>query len=122
MAGIMAGGTTVDAYLESLDSSWPLSAASTVVSVIRSAGPLDEAIKWGHPYFELNGRGVVKMFVAREWLDVFFYQGAHLDDPTFLLGPGGSSSMRRLQIARDTDVPPGLAGLVREAVALARSK
>ncbi len=118
----MAGGTTIDAYLESLDSPWPWSAASAAIDAIRSSGPLDEAIKWGHPYFGLNGRAVVKIFVAREWLDVFFYQGAYLTDSTGLLGAAGSTSMRRLQIARNSDVPLELAALVCEAVTLARSR
>lgn len=117
----MSGGTTIDGYLASLAAPWPQSPASAVVAAIRSAGPLEESIKWGHPFFSLRGRAVVKVFTAREWIDVFFYRGADLLDPEGLLGFEGRSAMRRLQIGRDADTPRGLAALVREAVSAANA-
>ncbi len=123
--------SAVDLYLGALPSPWPRQTAEAVIATIRRSGApdeslpnesvLDESMKWRQPYFSLHGRAVVKLFTAKDWIDVFFYRGAELADPDGLLGAEGRSSMRRLQILRDHAVPGGLQSLVRQAIALAEA-
>ncbi|WP_295825147.1 DUF1801 domain-containing protein [uncultured Microbacterium sp.] len=112
-------GPDVDRFLADAEQAWPSDALASIVATIRSAGPFNEAIKWGHPYFSLNDRAVLKLYVARTWINVFYYRGAELKDPDVLLTGDGPSGMRRLRIYRDEDVPLGLIDrLTRAAVAL----
>ncbi|MCY0905837.1 DUF1801 domain-containing protein [Arthrobacter sp. H14-L1] len=108
--------STVVRYLDNLPDPWPRQSAEAVIMMIRGAGVLDEFIKWGHPYFSLRGHAIVKIYTARDWINVFFYQGAELPDPTALLGAEGRSSMRRLQIFRGQGMPGGLPELIRQAI------
>nr|WP_246318456.1 DUF1801 domain-containing protein [Leifsonia psychrotolerans] len=84
--------------------------------MIRESGALGEFIKWGSPYFSVNGRAVVKIHAAHDWIDVFFYRGSELRDPNELLGSEGKSSMRRVQIFRDQSVPDGVQDLIHQAI------
>ncbi|MEU6221962.1 DUF1801 domain-containing protein [Streptomyces sp. NPDC047022] len=102
-------------YLAALESPWPREAASAVVDAIRSAGPFDEAIKWGHPYFAVNDRAVVKIFTARDWINVFFYRGVELTDTAMLLEPDERARMRKTRILRGQPLPQCFAALVAEA-------
>ncbi|MBG0738026.1 DUF1801 domain-containing protein [Paeniglutamicibacter antarcticus] len=108
-------------YLDNLPGPWPRETAEAVIVMIRGFGALDEFIKWGHPYFSLHGHAIVKIYAARDWINVFFYQGAELPDPAGLLGSEGRSSMRRLQIFREQAVPDGLRDLIRQAIILTES-
>jgi hypothetical protein len=105
-------------YLLSLETPWPREAVASVVRTIRSSGPFEEAIKWGHPYFGVGGRAVVKLFTARDWINVYFFRGVDLRDDAGLLEPEERKRMRKTRVHRDDVVPPQLAELVREARAL----
>lgn len=111
--------SAVNAYLDNLPDPWARNTAEAIINMIRRSGALDESIKWGHPFFSLHRRAVVKIYTARDWIDVFFYRGGALADPDGLLGAKGRSSMRRLQLPRDHAVPGGLQELIRQAVAVA---
>lgn len=111
--------STVDLYLDNLPDPWSRQIAEAVILMIRGSGGLDEFIKWGHPYFSLDRRAIVKIYTAHDWVNVFFYQGAELHDPAGLLGPERRSSMRRLQIFRDQVVPDGVRNLIRQAIVIA---
>lgn len=95
-----------EAYLADAQRPWPGEALDAVIAAIRAGADLDEAIKWGQPYFSLNGRAVVKLYAARDWINVFYYRGAELPDPEGLLVGDGPSGMRRLRAHRgDSDLP-----------------
>ncbi len=108
----------VDLFLDDLSDPWPRRVAEAVINMIRDCGRLDESIKWSHPYFSFDGHAIVKIYIAQEWIDIFFYQGAELPDPAGLLGAEGRSSMRRLQILRDQTVPDGVRDLIRHAIVM----
>ncbi|PWJ53279.1 protein of unknown function (DU1801) [Quadrisphaera granulorum] len=95
----------VDRYLAGLTTPWPAEAAKAAVAAIRTGGKFEEAIKWSHPYFACSGRAVLKLHVARGWINIFFYRGAELNDPDHLLSNGGTSGMRRLRLERDAPLP-----------------
>ncbi|KTS09001.1 DUF1801 domain-containing protein [Microbacterium testaceum] len=109
----------IDAFVRDLPEPWPRDPAQRVIGAIREGGPFEESIKWGNPFFALDGRAVVKMFVARDWINVFFYRGADLEDPNNLLAEDGRSSMRRMRVLRDEPFHYELlAQLTRQAAAL----
>ena len=109
----------IDSYLANLEDPWPRQTACAVVGMIRDLGRLDESIKWGQPYFSLDGRAVMKIYTAHEWISIFFYHGAEIADPTELLGREGRSSMRRLQVRRDQAVPDALRDMIHQSLVIA---
>lgn len=58
---------------------------------------LAESIKWGNPYFEQRG-AVVKWYVAKEWINVYFYKGHLLDDPQGVFELTDNCRMRTIKI------------------------
>ena len=95
----------VDRYLAEATHPWPAEVLTSTVTAIRAGGPFREAIKWSHPYFSLNGHAVVKLYAAQEWINIFYYRGAELEDPDGLLQGDGPSGMRRMRIHRDAGIP-----------------
>ena len=115
-------GPGVDRFLAEAKQPWPAEALASIIITIRSAGPFNEAIKWGHPYFSLNDRAVAKLYAAQEWVNIFYYRGAELEDPDGLLLGDGPSGMRRVRIYRDEELPLAQIGrLTRAAGALVRA-
>lgn len=109
-----------DEFLASLDSPWPRDTAASVVRALQRPTIVEESIKWGNPFFSLSGRAIAKIFVAREWINVYFYRGAELSDPDNLLGPEGNSAMTKLVVRHDEAVPAGLRVLMNEAIEIAQ--
>lgn len=111
----------LDVYLAAAERPWPHAALTAIVTAIRTGADFDEAIKWGQPYFSMNGHAVVKLYAARDWINLFYYRGAELPDPEGLLVGEGVSGMRRQRVYRDDpDLPLAEIGrLVRAAAALA---
>ena len=48
---------------------------------------------------------MVKLYAAQEWINIFYYRGAELEDPDDLLEGDGPSGMRRMRIHRDAGIP-----------------
>ena len=94
----------IDSYLANLEDPWPRQTACAVVGMIRDLG---------------DGRAVMKIYAAHEWISIFFYHGAEIADPTELLGREGRSSMRRLQIRRDRAVPDALRDMIHQSLVIA---
>ncbi len=115
--------TGVDSYLDAAVRPWPHDALCDVVKAIRDCGPFDESIKWGNPFFGVNGRAVVKLFAAKEWINVFYYRGAELPDPRGVLESEGRTAMRRVRIQRNDVVDrKTLVLLTRAAADLERDR
>lgn len=102
-------------YLAALVAPWPRETVRSITVAIREAGRFDESIKWGNPYFAIDGRAAVKLFVARDWVNVYFYRGAELSDPSGLLEPGDQKRMRKMRVHRGQAVPGAFVDLVLEA-------
>lgn len=107
---------TVEIFLAELPAPWPRDTATAVVQALRRTDIVDESVKWGNPFFSVHGRAIVKIFVAREWINVYFYRGSELADPHHVLGPEGNSTMTKLRVAHGEPIPPGLSALMDEAV------
>ncbi len=109
----------IDEFLTTLSSPWPREDATSIVRMLRRPDRVDEAIKWGNPFFSVNGHAVAKVFVARDWINVYFYRGTELADPDNLLGAKGNSAMMRLRVGRGQEAPAGIRRLMDEAVGIA---
>lgn len=109
-------GADVTALLAGLSSPWPRESASTIVAMVRRPGVTEESIKWGNPFFSVRGHAVVKIFVAHDWINVYFYRGRDLPDPQGLLESTGNGRMRKLRIGRGDPIPVGVHALMDAAV------
>ena len=88
----------VDAFVHGLDEEWKRRDCAAMVHIIRTLDvPLTESIKWGNPFFAGN-KAVTKWFVAREWINVYFYQGQRLADPRGLLEASDTARMRTMRL------------------------
>lgn len=111
--------TDVDAFVRDLPSGWKRESCQAMLVDIRALPvALAESIKWGNPYFEQRG-AVVKWYVAKEWINVYFYKGHLLDDPQGVFELTDNCRMRTIKItpARPLDRAP-FAELLQAAVAL----
>ena len=90
--------------------------------VLLAAG-LEEAVKWGSPCYMHGGENVVGLVAFRNWVALWFYQGASLADPDRVLVNAQEGRTKALRQWRFTGVEPipvrRVAAYVREAKALA---
>ncbi len=109
----------IDNFVASLGSPWQRSACESLLAAIRSADqPLSESLKWGNPYFSRHS-AVLKWFVAKEWINVYFYRGHLMADPDGYFEPTENARMRTLRITEERTVPPSaFRELLGEAIRL----
>ena len=92
--------------------------AEAMRQLIQETDPhLSEAIKWGNPVYERNGR-VCYLASGRGYMALGFFDGASLTDPKGRI-EGTGKRMRHVKVRRIEDIEPDqVASWVREAVAL----
>lgn len=95
----MAG--SVDSFVDELEG-WQRLSYARLLSDIRAAAPFGEHIKWGNPYFEIDGSAVVKTFCAKDWINVYFFRGRELADPAGLFETTTNARMRTIRITSRT--------------------
>lgn len=93
-------------------------------SVLTSLG-LDESLKWGTPYYTLDGAHVVGVGAFKSYFGLWFPQGALLtDDKNILVNAqeGVTKAMRQWRMTSASDIKVGaIKSYVREAMANARA-
>lgn len=112
---------TVDAYIGGLRG-WQQLVARMLRQCVRRAAPdAKESIKWAQPVYEDNGPfAYFKAF--GNTVNFGFWRGADMADPHKLL-KGEGEKMRHITMRSPQDLQPQyLEELIREAVALNRSK
>jgi len=110
----------VDSFVTCLGQGWQRAACVQLLEDVRACAPFGEHVKWGNPYFELDGAAVLKWFCAKEWINVYFFRGRDLPDPRRLFQPSENSKMLTVKVTRTTDLDrAAFQDLVREAAALA---
>lgn len=91
----------IDSFLKQIKTEWQKSVCKEIIKRIRRAKPkLNESIKWKSPYFENSG-AVLKLFVAKNWIDIFFYRGYELDKFQDTFRKDENSKMRAIKIERE---------------------
>lgn len=87
----------IHVFIRSLDKAWQRSLCLELLDCIQEAAPqLEASIKWGNPYFEHNG-AVLKWFVAKDWINVYFFRGLQISDPNELFIKTRNSKMRTMR-------------------------
>ncbi|MEO0732413.1 MAG: YdeI/OmpD-associated family protein [Bacteroidota bacterium] len=72
---------------------------------------LDEAIKWMFPVYALEKKHVASLFYSKDYVGLWFTQGALLSDPHERLvnaSPEKTVAQRQLRFGREEPIEPGL--------------
>jgi hypothetical protein len=109
-----------DAYVESL-AGWRRATVETLRDSARSAGKLEERIKWGHLVYSFNGP--VLLIRAEDKRVLFgFWRGQKLKHLDHRLKPGGKFEMATIALAQGDRISVTQAKrLVKAAVGLNRT-
>jgi hypothetical protein len=109
----------VDAYIEALPE-WQRAICRKVRDLAHAADPgLVETIKrTRQPYFVLEGN-VCALLAARDWVNVFLYDGAIVPDPQGIITAGhGNETARTISIRRGEKInAPALMTMLRQIIA-----
>jgi hypothetical protein len=108
---------TVDEYQAGL-SRWQQQALARLREVIHQAAPeAVEKYKWAQPVYETRGP-YVYMKAFKNTINLGYWRGVDLDDPTSELR-GEGASMRHVVVSRTEDIDEEvLSALIRQACAL----
>jgi hypothetical protein len=60
--------------------------------------PLDESLKWRNPHFDQGG-AVLKWCVTKDWINVYFYRGALLEDRRGCSETTENTRMRTIKVS-----------------------
>jgi hypothetical protein len=107
-----------DAYVAGL-SGWQRTCVERLRAAVRRAGPLEEAIKWGHLVYSANGP--VALIRAEETRVLFgFWRGKRLVEIEPKLKPSGKYEMATIQMIEEGPAisPAKATRLIRAARAL----
>ena len=87
---------TVDQYITSVKDPELRKIMRKLRSLIREGMPeATESIKWGMPYYSINGQGIVSMAEYAKHVNLYFFMGARLSSP---LLEGTGKGMRHIKI------------------------
>lgn len=90
-------------FIDKLGPVWQREVCYAILDSMLAVEPKFEAsIKWKNPYFSLDGRASIKWYVAKEWINVYFYRGAQFDDPDHLFVESDNRDMKMLKIFPDS--------------------
>jgi hypothetical protein len=113
----MVSKKITDSWLAELDPALH-EIAETLRMVVLEADPdISEAIKWGNPTYDKNGK-VCYLSATKGYVSLGFFNGASLTDPEGRV-EGTGKKMRHIKVRSLADIQPEqYASWVREAVAL----
>ena len=113
----MAAEKTVDSWMSRLEPDQRPVAEAIRKLVLEADPDLSEAIKWGSPTYEKQGR-VCYLAATKSYVSLGFFNGAGLTDPHGRI-EGTGKKMRHVKVRALGDIDPDrFAAWVREAVAL----
>lgn len=61
-------------------------------------------IKWDNPYFSVNNKYLLKWYVGKGHINVYFTNGIELNDPIHLFEPTGNKKMRTIKLFFDSNL------------------
>ena len=110
----------VEGFIHNLEPDWQQEVCRRLLASQRQVSDeIDEAIKWGNPYFSANGRALLKWYCAKGWINVYFFKGRELADPDGLFIETDNRSMRTIRLFGDPTLDEeGYRDLVRRALIL----
>ena len=109
----MAG--TIDDWLRGVDAADRDLATETLAIVRGTLEDAEEAVKWNQPVFVVDGENAVYLSAQAGYVNLGFFAGASLADPTGLL-EGTGASMRHVKIRDPSQLDdPALVDLLEAA-------
>ena len=88
--------TTVKGYIQNVKDPKLQKIMRRLTSMIRKSLPsADEFVKWGVPYYSIDGRGIISMAEYTKNVNLYFLSGAELDSK---LVEGTGKGMRHIKI------------------------
>jgi len=113
---------SVDDYIANADSWQP---ELRRLREILSSTALTEEVKWGAPCYTYKGKNLVGLAAFRDWVCLWFHQGALLtDDKEVLVNAqeGKTKALRQWRMTSPRDIKPTIIKrYVKEAIALVES-
>ena len=107
----------VDAYIEKKPQ-WSDS-LTRLRDIIASAG-LEESVKWGGPVYTLDGKNILGLGAFKNFVSLWFFQGALLTDPNQVLvnaQEGKTKALRQWRFGDSDTIPTDLVKLyIDEAI------
>lgn len=111
--------TSVDSYIAGAEKWQP---ELRQLREILCSTDLNEEVKWGAPCYTYKGKNLVGLAAFKNWVCLWFHQGALLkDDQAVLINAqqGKTKALRQWRMTSPTDVKPTIIRrYVREAMAL----
>ncbi len=115
----MALEKTVDSWMSRLEPDQRPIAEALRNLVVEAEPDLSEAIKWGNPTYEKQGR-VCYLAATKSYVSLGFFNGAGLTDPQGRI-EGTGRKMRHVEVRALSDIDQHqFAAWIREAVAFNR--
>jgi hypothetical protein len=116
----MTPAASPDEYVSGI-SGWQRACVENLRAAVRSAGDLEEAVKWGHLVYSSNGPAL--LIRAEEQRVLFaFWRGKRLQSIEKRLKASGKYELATLELREGTAVSPSIARrLTKEAIALNKS-
>jgi len=66
----------VEIFIGRIALDWQQRACQAIwADIVAMAPNVETEIKWGTPYFSMSGRAIVKWFVAKAWINIYFFRG-----------------------------------------------
>ena len=113
----MTAEKTVDSWMAGLEPDQRPVAEAIRKLVLEADPDLSEAIKWGNPTYEKQGR-VCYLAATKGYVSLGFFNGASLTDPRRRI-EGTGKKMRHIKVRAMSDIDQQqFAAWIREAVAL----
>jgi hypothetical protein len=109
----------VDAFVRALPTGWQQRCCLEMLEDLRALpAPLDESLKWRNPHFDRGG-AILKWYVAKEWINVYFYRGALLEDRRGCFEATDNTRMRTIKVSEQRPLDrDAFRDLLGQAVAL----
>lgn len=96
---------TVQEFIDNLDKKWQHLSCRQLLALQQDVdSAIEGAIKWQNPYFSYNGHALLKWYCANDWINVYFFKGAQLQDPAHLFEETDNKSMRTIKLFADSEL------------------
>ena len=93
----------VNDFIANIKNEWQIQKCRELLSLqIGSNKDIEASIKWGNPYFSLNGQALLKWYIADNWINVYFFKGSSIKDEAGLFEKTDNSKMRTFKLFPDT--------------------
>ena len=111
---------TVEQYIDGIkDQGLRNTVRKLRIIIVKSLPTAEEQVKWGMPYYSINGEGVVSIAEYAKHVNLYFFSGARLSSK---LLEGTGRGMRHIKIGAASEIKlRELSPILREAANLTKN-